>query len=108
MLPGAGRFQGCRLQGANDSTCFSISHYVCPWSHLVAILAKTPTGGSESSRLTNEGTAEPRQVLGGSLASSSTALQPNQQGQPYIERCLARSSCLCSRIAVFNLLSSVV
>ena len=58
-------------------------YHLCPWSHLVAILAKD----SETSRLTNKGTAEPRQVLGVSLTLSSTPPQPNQQGQQQLRCC---------------------
>ena len=74
-------------------------YHLCPWSHLVAILAKD----SETSRLTNEGTAWPRQVPSVSLtrAAYPTALQPVTRSN-YSSGSLLGTSCLCSTVVFFN------
>ena len=61
MLSGTDRFLGCRLRVADDSTCFRL---LCPLS---LSLVASRSHLSETSRLTNEGTAWPRQVPSVSL-----------------------------------------
>ena len=81
------------------------SHYLCPWSHLVAILAKN----SETSRLTNKGTAEPRQVLGVFADLSSPTQNRTKQGQATRLEGVARKQLLvqqCSFVDYFNLLAA--